>query len=329
VESSYVVEGRPAQAATVERIRRLLDEAERLREEARRLAAELRSIAPQRRYPSLEPLLSSAVESLESEALALGDGDLAALASRLESYLRELRSRVEGLRRVTDKLKQLVRVVSLLEAARGELAEWERVATSIDLKLSAEVRRSLRRVERALSTQVSPEGLDDSLVYLSEALLEAQDTIRRCRGALERRLSELRDKVAAAEKLYRQAKRLAYLSEVERLACGYKRVAEARSALELLSREPLKVGQVSLAKLEREVDEFISECRESIGRRVGEGEARVLRALSSIARGGATVPLHSLADAVSRSAGVPVQDALAFMYRLSRQGLVTIRVKVK
>jgi len=329
VKSAYVVEAHYEVEERMERISKLLDEARKLKEEITELSVNLKSLAPRGRYTIIDELINSVTKTKELSEPSLSEEDLASIEDSLASYVEKLRSRVNNMRAIIDKIRQLTSIIRSLETTRSELIRWEPIIRNLDSRIVIEVKRVLNNIDRYLTLKPTATNLDELIVTLSEILLESRDATKLCRNLYEKRINEIKRKINTADSLFRQARQITYLNELRHLSEEYKNITNIRELMKKLQESVDLPQDVDFIKLDKMINEFIELCKMHIEKGMGTKEADLLKALSSFTKSKDSLPLHSLIEKLARMTDLSISEVLHMLYRLDKQNIVLIRVKVR
>jgi len=280
---------------------------------------------------STEPRLKELVENLlqayspppppSTEQLALASKSLEGYTAQLEDVVRKLASYVLSLEDLSHSIKRLEEEVQ-------HLAVWEERLAKMAPHLASECHKLRARSMRLLS-QVPLEDPSRSLDEIELTLQEARRLSRIARGVYEGRVAEAIAMAGRIRKLLEKALRIASMEEAEGLRSTEREVDEIAKLLERARSNPLEYG-VDLDDAKSRLSAAESQVAPLISKSLSGEEQAVLRQLERAHRlaQGKSMSIAALADAVSRSTGLPVEEVLKTIYSLSRKGLVDVRVRV-
>ena len=314
----------------VERIIRLLEESARLKDELNNLISSITHLVERED----SPVLKKVVEYLTKESVNIAqpvteDLDLDMLETRLKEYLNELKQRIDNLKEYAEKLRKLADLVKVLENNISILNEWANAIKPLDPYLAGEAKRAIKLAEKVINLQESNLEIERLIIEVSQSLLEVHKSLKACRNLFERKIIELKKKIESAERIYKQARSLAYLENLTNIEKHYKELQSDIEELMTIEKEAPKVDTTKLFDIDKRIDNFINFCKSIIEKNMGKKEALLLKTLSGFATRKDAYPFHILIDNLSRKTNLEIKDVLLMLYKISRQNIAMIKVKVK
>ena len=257
------------------------------------------------------------------------DEELKDLISSLREYVIYSRQRLESMREYMRELRLLSEMLIEVEERAQLLKTWSEVIRDLEPRAYSEAVHALNKVKR-IREYTDVKNLRILLKEVSEVHNDVESCLRLCQRIYERRLNVIKEQTETAIKLYRGARRLAMVTDVTLIDGAYSRLMGIMNALENAKRKAPFVD-LDLQEMEKEVRGIVTKFRDLLDSAVGGREARVLKALSTLAPqyGEKALPFHVVVMQISRASELSVNEVLLTLYSLSKKGLAPVRMRLR